>query len=588
MKQKDSQNQNPISNGLIDFSIEPDFLMNFRQVSQNRKFQRNLKQCPQFSAEDLQVDLGPTPPTTFPRSTSLLAAPQHPHSQDYFCSSKQNPFHDLEECRTKGREPLGGFLKNIDVSRISEDFSERNCVPFQMKKKDIIRSMDFENISFEEKSQDNFLQNNIFFDIGSFRQESPIQKSTQQLQKELQILLKKNKEMKEMSTLKKQQVPSFQCEELHKGSKSVMLIDSNRENNLNPFKEVSFTSEKDCIDINRNTLKCGSIGAHFEKKTFGMNYSVNKSSIKKNCFYETDEESDKEGATMASKMTISPSMMKGRKTAKSAFRSKLEEMGRVEKNLIPEVGMVFSPNDSFLTQNKSLMSLPQMLKSECNTIPLYRADQAAMLNANVFRSRSQRSVFSLNKEKHKPSFTKKKILGASQYFGSLMKNNSCYFPRNKKAVDSFFQRVSSKSSNFLDSTVLSSDRGLWHKTPEKRVFSPSQHSAKQVRFWPSHLEERVSQLNSSFCSGMEPFLSCLSPNSKSLKKIETNLKISKQANRIIEINKKITKDLLDRNNSFDPQKGKELVEMFTNLIHDVYGDKGQYKENSFLKKVKHF
>jgi hypothetical protein len=486
----------------------------------------------------------------------------------------KNPFHNSEDSEKDKPDSLKGFLPDINVSRISVDLGETNFNNFVCNKKEVYRSMDFENVSFENKSHENVLENNIFFDIRSERPGKQIQKSSEQLQRELQMLLDtKHKEARQLP-----------CFGLDLGStrtvgQSLVFADARRENLLNPFKEFPCTSDYGRENRGKGSLKWPE--GNSKEQGIGMNYSMNRASVTKNCFYETDDENDKEAFTQASKMTVSPKTSKDKSLAFQNF----DKMNNSTAQLSSQNNLPFGLNESFLTQNKSSISFPYILKNSNNeTIPLYRADHGKALNE--CRSQSQRSLFSLNIERQHPTFYENKKSVAPFSPATSWKNNSCYFQKKKKPAFPLMTSTKMRSSNFLLKERHVRKQRNTHQTPEKRPFSPSQHSNKQSKYWPVHLEERLSNLNSSFSSGVEPFLSCLSSHSKLLNKQETNKKISKIGDRVLQLNKKISNAILNRKNAFDKKDGQELVALFTELVQNVGGDQGEYKKEAFLKKVK--
>lgn len=575
MDVKNYQNKKYISNGLADFNVEPNFLMNFQTHSQKRTHAWNPLTCPQFSTEELNHLENRKNESPLGQCTSLMMESSTNRKNNLnntqIKSSNRNPFHNSEDSEEEKTPSLGGFLKGLNVSRISDDFDRTtySTVP----KTEIIRSMDFENISFEDKSQENFFPNNNFFDLCS--QEKVKVKNTKNRRKELQLLIGQKKKLSQ-SVIRPS--PKSQVPVNNPMTQSVMVRNSHKETYLNPFKDLSVTSEKNFINCETGLLRWNPLTSNLKKNSFNENYSINKSSIQKNCFYESDEDSDKETHTMASKITFSPSKNNYKfKRSKLDFFKKLKKIQDSAQKMIPDMNMCLNRNESFLTQNSPSLSIPNFLGSpKCNTISLYRADNAMTLNSNVLRSQSQRSLFSQNKEKYYPNtFLKKKKVPATQLFGSLS-NTKSKFSKMKKNSLNTFKYSETKAANLIQNpTKMESNKF-------ERPFSPSEHSGSKLKFWPAHLEDRFSALESSFTSGLEPFLSCLSPNSKSIQNNESILSKSK----IVQLNKKITQGLLKRNGSFDVDEGKELVSMFFDFINDFLDDSGRFINRGSLKKIK--
>jgi hypothetical protein len=576
MNVENCQNQKYISNGLVDFNVGSNFLMNFQTHPQQRKDPLNPLTCPQFSTAELNFLENRKNGSPVGQCTSLMmeTGENNPNRRESPQRKPliRNPFHNSEESEQGETPSLGGFLKGLNVSRISEDFPRTtySTVP----KTEVIRSMDFENISFEDKSRENFLSNNIFFDLCSQEKVKPIQKNSKKRRQELQMLIS-NKNKLSQSYVRPSPMPPLPIKSPM--AQSVMVRDPTRDP-LNPFKDLSFTSEKHFQDSETDPLRWDPLASNLNKNAFDGHFSMNKSSIRKNCFYESDEDSVKDTHTMASKITFSPSKNKYNfKRTNIDFYKKLKKIRESAQKVIPEMNMCLNRNESFLTQNKPNWSLPKILGSpKCNTISLYRADNPTMLNSNVFRSQSQRSLFSQNKEKYTPgTFIKKKKIQGTQLFGSLTKSKSSFLSTNKTHPKSF-RYSQHKSANLLK---IQKKDSLGNK---ERPFSPSEHSDSKSKFWPSHLEDRFLNMESPFTCGLEPFLSCLSPNSKSNQNYESILSKSK----ILKLNQKISNGLLNRNGSFDIDEGKELVSMFFDFISNSSSDSGRFIKGDSLKKIK--
>lgn len=579
MKINTSQNKSTLSKSLIDFQISPDFLMNFRTNLNTSPPSPSSRLCPQFSSKEFPPSHPGNLGIPCMRSYSLTARDlrgevKNVQPETMKVMRSKNPFHNSEDSEKDRADSLRGFLPDLNVSRISADLGKTKFPEFTYGKKEVYRSMDFENVSFEEKSEENIIENNIFFDIRSERPGTQIQKNSQQLQMELQMLLDSKRE-------EARQVPSFGVNlgSTRTVSQSMLFPESRKDHLLNPFKEFPCTSDYGRVNRGIGSLKWPD--GNSKEKNMGTNYSMNRALVTKNCFYETDDENDKETFTQASKITISPKESKN----KNLISQKLEKMNNSTTHYSSQINTPFGLNESFLTQNKSPLSFPYILKNSNNeTIPLYRADQGKALNE--CRSQSQRSLFSLNIERQHPTCYENKK-SVAPFSPSSWQNNSCYFTRKKKPFFPSLISTIPKSSNFLLKDKHIIKQRSKHQTPEKkRPFSPSQHSNKRSKYWPIHMEDRLSNMNSSLCSGVDPFLSCLSPNSKQLNQVETNKKISKIGNRLLEMNKKISNAILNRKNSFDKRDGQELVSLFSEFIHNFGGEQGGYKKEAFLKKVK--
>ena len=469
-------------------------------------------------------------------------------------------------------------MQDLNVSRISRDFQNRNFCSLSKTGKDVIRSMDFENISFEQTREDPVLPN-LFCDLQSARKESPIQKSSQDHQQELEKLLCSRSGVLSKRRDSQRPKPGFSCllsPEMSKSMAPGVGILSN------PFKDLSFTSENQFVDRTQGSLKWPHFGSKSQNKNLIQDLPMNKSSIRKNCFYETDEESEKETA-FASKITCSPSLPKYHKSkTQTSFLRNLKKMRSNIKEVIPEMKDVLSKQGSFLTLNKSTKSFGNEEK-RFEGFPFSRAKTKKSFEKN-HRSRSQRSLLSLNIGRNQSPL---KVESVPQQFGAFSKNNSCFIERRHKSPTSSFLLNKSKFSNFLDNFVFPEQKHLYsssNKFSNKRNFSPSQHSIKKKQFWPSHLEDRFLALNSSFLSGLEPFVSSLSFNIKKKKKCEQK-KLS-IGNKIIKLNRKIKEKLLKRKNEFNPEEGKKLIELFSQLLENKNEDTRRYKQNDFLKKVK--
>jgi len=550
--------------------------MNFPRQSQPRTGSSGVIQCPQFSTEELPYVENQKKSSPLNQCTSLMieneSNPKNEKNQTVPKSPIRNPFHNSDESVENKNSSIGGFLKGFNMSRISEDFPRRKYS--ELPQPEIIRSMDFENISFEDKSQDNFLSNNTFFDLCSQGKSKPIQKSNEQIRNELRILISKKNKLSQSYVDPKAAPPApFN----HPMTQSVMLGDTNKDTLMNPFKDLSFTSEKNLDNVERKCLGLFHLNSNSNKNSFGENLSITKSSIQKNCFYESDEESEKEVNTIASKVTFSPSK-NSYKFKRNKIFDKLQKIRDSAQKIVPEMNILLNQNESFLTQNKPNWRFQKIPDSPMtSTIPLYRADNHGVMSSNFIRSQSQRSLFSQYQDKSfrpSESFLKKKNLN-KYFFESLKrkKSNPKFLMRSSMKN---FRYQQTKSANIIE--IQNKEKPVKR---ENRPFSPSLHSGTKSNFWPSHLEDRYLTLESSFTSGLEPFLSCLSPNSKSNKNELSLLK-----NKILNLNQKISKELLNKKNSFDVEEGKELVSLFFDFVRNSLDDSECFIKRDDLKKIK--
>ena len=581
MKSKDSQYLNQNTNDVIKFNINSDFLANFPRKFKRESLLTNPSICPQFSPENRHQ-------TQFIESTPELSRPSS--LMNLFCQSvlpenktkydppvTSNPFNVLSFPEEKKDLSLGGFLPDLNVSRISEKYPTSNYCSISKTNNEIIRSMDFETISFEQNNTNQILQTNNFFDLQSIRQESPIQKSSNDHQNDLQMLLK-NRNQKYFDYHKNNKLNPKPIYSLSpEMSKSV---GPTFENIKNPFQDISYTSEQRIMDRNHGSFKWPGLCSNSQKKNYSPGFSMNKSLIQKNCFYETDEESEKETIILSKDKSLPMNLKYQKLKKKKLFFHQLKKKTELVNKLIPETSGFLSRNDSFLTHNKSMRSIDRS-QTGFGAFPIYNAGEAVKFKQTETRSQSQRSIFSLNIGRKKQNI----FHAEKKNYGQIIKNNSCIISRRKKSHHSSFLLNNSKSSNFLDN-FLKNEIDKKSLTPkkieQKRAFSPSQHSIKKNKFWPNHLEERFSALNTSFLSGLD--VSCLSSNINEKEKCKKkNIEIG---NKIVQLNQKMKEKLLKRNNEFDPEQGKKLVSLFTELLANAGEDFRGYKDNIFLKKIK--
>lgn len=552
MKIKTSPDQSPSQRDLLHFELAPDFLMNFRTRSTKPPSTKTPRVCPGFSTSHLPAGRGESPfEVCFERRASLREK-NRGSREPFACQKKEkkvrNPFHSSEDSAEADETSLRGFLQDLDVSRISEDFQSRTVRPFKSPAPEAFRSMDFENLSFEHKSPSRPASPKGLSDLRS--ENSPIQTCRANIQRELQMLLQRKPLLPQPPAYSKRGSKTL------KGARSV---------SLNPFADCEW--EGGWKNRGQGSLKWA--GAGSKGNASEVHYCMRTRPNPKNCFYETDEETEKDTVTRASKLTTSPRANKG----SSLWSQRNAPLNHSGADIFTQMNLFFEKNESFLTQNKSEMSLPRLLRASPNkTIPLYRADQTEPFNEH--RSQSQRSLFSVKIERRTPS-----IFGHAKAFRPpLTKNKSCFFSTKRRALLPFFPQ-STKSSNFL--CPLQPERG---PSREARPFSPSQHSHRRTRFWPSHLEDRLSNLDSSFCSNVEPFLSLLSPNAKAKSRRGKDAK-SLLAAKILELNKKISKKVLSRKGKFDRREGSELVQLFSELVR-TGPERGAVGRQVDLKKVK--
>lgn len=574
---------------VFDFNVQSDFLSCFQNHAASKWAPPSPLRCPEFSPE-APYNMENRKLKPFSGLSSLLTAnpgPAKPKPAENRQTRRQlrNPFENGENEMRRGSPSLEEFLGEIDVTRISEDFRQRNYSTLPKPKKEVIRSMDFENISFEDKSQDDFNSNNMFFDVRSNDRDRPIQKSSCDMRQELQMLVAQRKQPLFQSY--SPPVPAHVEQPL---SKSVMLGDIRRDAHANPFKDLSFTSEKSVGEQASSVRRRAARKSQKSQKGFAGHFLIGKSSNMKNCFYESDEESDKEAHTMASKITFSPSKTDADPLLrKSEFFDKLSKIGRSAREMQSDMNMVLSQNDSFLTQNRPSWNTPLALESPGHsTISIYRADRPKTRKACMFRTRSQRSFFSQNKEKRisNPFHTKSKNwapAAESPFFSSKIARE----PR-KMSLGQMLGAFRYKEWKPCNVAQFVSGGDCERAMPgggDVRPFSPSQHSNKQGRFWPRHLEERFAD-GESLCSALESLSSILSPPSKISKKSEKSLKLLKQGNQILELNRRVSEGLIHRSSRFDTESASELVSLFFDFIKNASGATCRYKETAHLKKVK--
>lgn len=568
LPQRPSQSRG--SENVFDFEVGPDFLAAFGRQLRAREAQERSPRVPAFAPEPPRFagapEGGRRPEVPSPSTALLVGAGKAAPPK-----ASKNPFENSDANEESAAPSLKGFLGEIDVSRISEGPPQRNYSAAPKSKVEAIRSMDFENISFEDRSQD-FAGENPFFDLCSEACASPAPERAPPLREELRLLLNHRKSAFSQSFSQPPQAP-LECPM----SKSVMLGDLRR-GSANPFQELSCASEQhSALAPPWAPLRAGA-----KQSPFADPFSPQKFPAKKNCFYESDDESEKDTHTLASKITFSPSKKNSRlKRTTSELLKKVAQIGAQARRLLPDMRSTLRLNESFLTQAPARRPASPL----CGAFSLYRSDRAPARPPHFFRTQSQRSFFSQSRDKGAFSRGHKKSPGDWEPRArALPRRQECAALRRASPRRRGFEYRESAPSNLLRAPPLRAEQT--EPASPGRPFSPSAHSHRAKAFWPAHLDDRFSAQEASFCSGLEPFLSVLSPHSQPGLLRESPPNLFKLGSRVLEANRRLSAGLLRRQGSFDAAGASELVALFLGFVNGLSGSPQRYEERPDLKKVK--
>ena len=153
MNKNNYHNQNQNSEEVFNFNVKSNFLMNFEKRTRLAETISKGANCSTFSSEPscflnnlkMKDDMIKPSFSRAKRDNESTSRVQKLQMEKQI----RNPFQNSEDSEQLETPSLDGFLQEINVSRISGDLPQRNYSTLPIKKKEVIRSMDFENISFE-------------------------------------------------------------------------------------------------------------------------------------------------------------------------------------------------------------------------------------------------------------------------------------------------------------------------------------------------------------------------------------------------------------------------------------------------------
>ena len=416
---KNSQNSENEARSFPNFDLTDDFLNKFQQ---NRKCPPKIKkkpfQCPKFTISkklDELISLRGSSPPIWPSFTTESYDRQERMGVSKRNFATYNPFKSSNEfseseCQIESEK----VTKKTETVEYDNKLEEQREIPgFPFCNPEVVQSMDFENISFDNENnfQNCLLSKNILFDLKSLETESPIQTGFENTRNGW------NRDIYVSNHNRKYNQSKMDFTSPLKQNRSLATPFAQQSVfNRNHFQFGSFNSVKTCT---RGLLTSGpSFGKSKQNLVQSMNTRCcsKKSTYTRNCFYEENDEI--QNATSY----ISPltNFWKTRCSSNISERNYLynNKMAPCETGKVKDMGRVFSRNDSIFNFEKDKVCKPKKFFS-LSTQTKNKVCQDIHFNCLV-NNKSPQSIFS--RDEHFSTPIRDEALG---------KNRSCHLIGNK-------------------------------------------------------------------------------------------------------------------------------------------------------------